>query len=109
MVVVTRLDTHARLRRLLTLRFSDERQATAPTLRYGPREITPLVCWACLGRWRAGRTGFHLSHPPTETILAPFPEPLRAFAFGPATEAAPGDDDSTALLKYLGRRADWTA
>jgi hypothetical protein len=26
----------------------------------------PVVCLACLGRWRAGRTGFHLSHPPTE-------------------------------------------
>ncbi|MDG4825185.1 TIGR03086 family metal-binding protein [Asanoa sp. WMMD1127] len=36
-------------------------------------------------------------------------EPLRAFAFAPAIEPAPGDDHTTALLKYLGRRADWTA
>jgi uncharacterized protein (TIGR03086 family) len=36
-------------------------------------------------------------------------EPLRAFAFAPAIETAPADNDVTALLKYLGRRADWTA
>lgn len=37
-------------------------------------------------------------------------EPLRAFAFAPAVEPAPGDDDLTLLLKFLGRNpADWTA
>jgi uncharacterized protein (TIGR03086 family) len=36
-------------------------------------------------------------------------EPLRAFAYAPAFETAPTDDDVTALLKYLGRRIDWAA
>ncbi|MEY9968159.1 uncharacterized protein (TIGR03086 family) [Streptacidiphilus sp. MAP12-16] len=36
-------------------------------------------------------------------------EPLRAFAFAPAIAPAAADDEVTALLKYLGRRADWTA
>jgi uncharacterized protein (TIGR03086 family) len=36
-------------------------------------------------------------------------EPLRAFAFAPALPAQDGDDDVAALLRYLGRRPDWTA
>jgi uncharacterized protein (TIGR03086 family) len=36
-------------------------------------------------------------------------EPLRAFAFAPAIETLPTDNDVTTLLKYLGRRAEWAA
>jgi uncharacterized protein (TIGR03086 family) len=37
-------------------------------------------------------------------------EPLRGFgAYAPALDAQPGDDDVAALLRYLGRRPDWTA
>jgi uncharacterized protein (TIGR03086 family) len=37
-------------------------------------------------------------------------EPLRAYgAYAPAVEAAADADPVTALLAYLGRRADWTA
>ncbi|GIF72986.1 TIGR03086 family metal-binding protein [Asanoa siamensis] len=36
-------------------------------------------------------------------------EPLRAFAFAPAIEPTPADDDVAVLLKYLGRRPDWAA
>ena len=36
-------------------------------------------------------------------------EPLRAYgAYAPALAAEPGDDDVAALLRYLGRRPDWT-
>ncbi|MET7520002.1 TIGR03086 family metal-binding protein [Streptomyces sp. NPDC005480] len=38
-----------------------------------------------------------------------FVEPLRAFAFAPVVPAQPGDDAAAELLKYLGRRPDWTA
>ncbi|MER7175939.1 TIGR03086 family metal-binding protein [Streptomyces mesophilus] len=38
-----------------------------------------------------------------------FVEPLRAFAFAPVVPAQPGDDAVEELLKYLGRRPDWTA
>jgi uncharacterized protein (TIGR03086 family) len=37
-----------------------------------------------------------------------FVEPLRAFAFAPVVPAEPGDDAVAELLKYLGRRPDWT-
>jgi uncharacterized protein (TIGR03086 family) len=37
-------------------------------------------------------------------------EPLRAYgAYAPALEAEEGDDDVAALLRYLGRRPNWTA
>lgn len=37
-------------------------------------------------------------------------EPLRAYgAYAAALEAEKGDDDAAALLRYLGRRPDWTA
>ncbi|MFF5211202.1 TIGR03086 family metal-binding protein [Streptosporangium sp. NPDC000396] len=37
-------------------------------------------------------------------------EPLRAFgAYAPALDPEDGDDDLAALLRYLGRRPDWTA
>ncbi|WP_329126218.1 TIGR03086 family metal-binding protein [Streptomyces sp. NBC_01465] len=36
-------------------------------------------------------------------------EPLRAFAFAPALEPQEGDDATAQLLRYLGRRPDWTA
>ena len=37
-------------------------------------------------------------------------EPLRAYgAYAPALAPEPGDDDVAALLRYLGRRPDWTA
>ncbi|MGV9775749.1 TIGR03086 family metal-binding protein [Streptosporangium sp. NPDC003464] len=37
-------------------------------------------------------------------------EPLRAFgAYAPALGAEDGDDEVAALLRYLGRRPDWTA
>ncbi|MEV0093652.1 TIGR03086 family metal-binding protein [Streptomyces sp. NPDC050738] len=36
-------------------------------------------------------------------------EPLRAFAFAPALEPQEGDDAAAELLRYLGRRPDWTA
>lgn len=36
-------------------------------------------------------------------------EPLRGFAYGPAVAPEPGDSEVTALLKYLGRQADWKA
>ena len=36
-------------------------------------------------------------------------EPLRAYgAYAPALTPEPGDDDVAALLRYLGRRPDWT-
>jgi uncharacterized protein (TIGR03086 family) len=36
-------------------------------------------------------------------------EPLRAYgAYAPALAPEPGDDDVAALLRYLGRRPDWT-
>jgi uncharacterized protein (TIGR03086 family) len=36
-------------------------------------------------------------------------EPLRAYrAYAPALESANGDDDVAVLLRYLGRRPDWT-
>ncbi|MEU6662997.1 TIGR03086 family metal-binding protein [Streptomyces sp. NPDC046821] len=38
-----------------------------------------------------------------------FVEPLRAFAFAPVIPAEPGDDVTAELLRYLGRRPDWTA
>ncbi|MFG2885813.1 TIGR03086 family metal-binding protein [Streptomyces sp. NPDC048297] len=38
-----------------------------------------------------------------------FVEPVRAFAFAPVVPAEPGDDAVVELLKYLGRRPDWTA
>jgi uncharacterized protein (TIGR03086 family) len=36
-------------------------------------------------------------------------EPLRAFAFAPAIAADPTDTDAALLLKFLGRRPNWTA
>ncbi|GAB2977596.1 hypothetical protein GCM10023080_048150 [Streptomyces pseudoechinosporeus] len=36
-------------------------------------------------------------------------EPLRGFAFADALSAQQGDDEVAALLRYLGRRPDWTA
>jgi len=37
-------------------------------------------------------------------------EPLRAYgAYAPALAPQPGDDEVAALLRYLGRRPDWTA
>ncbi|GAA4207778.1 TIGR03086 family metal-binding protein [Actinocatenispora rupis] len=36
-------------------------------------------------------------------------EPLRAYgAYAPALDPQPGDDDLALLLRYLGRRPDWT-
>lgn len=36
-------------------------------------------------------------------------EPLRAYgAYAPAIAPEPGDDEVAALLRYLGRRPDWT-
>ncbi|MEU8824965.1 hypothetical protein [Streptomyces sp. NPDC048636] len=35
-------------------------------------------------------------------------EPLRGFAFGPELPAEEGDDEVAALLRYLGRRPDWS-
>jgi len=35
-------------------------------------------------------------------------EPLRAFAYAPVLDPEPGDDDTATLLRYLGRRPDWT-
>jgi uncharacterized protein (TIGR03086 family) len=34
-------------------------------------------------------------------------EPLRGFAYAPALDPQPGDDDIAVLLRYLGRRPDW--
>jgi uncharacterized protein (TIGR03086 family) len=34
-------------------------------------------------------------------------EPLRGFAYAPALDPQPGDDEVAALLRYLGRRPDW--
>ncbi|MET8338352.1 TIGR03086 family metal-binding protein [Streptosporangium canum] len=43
-------------------------------------------------------------------VAAAIVEPLRAYgAYAPALEAEDGDDDVAALLRYLGRRPDWTA
>jgi len=36
-------------------------------------------------------------------------EPLRGFAFAPALEPQPGDDDVAVLLRYLGRDPHWSA
>ncbi|WP_328541061.1 hypothetical protein [Streptomyces sp. NBC_00344] len=36
-------------------------------------------------------------------------EPLRGFAFASALDPQTGYDDTAALLRYLGRRPDWTA
>ncbi|MFG1922660.1 TIGR03086 family metal-binding protein [Cryptosporangium sp. NPDC048952] len=33
---------------------------------------------------------------------------LRAFAFGPALDEQPGDDAAARLLRFLGRRPEWT-
>jgi hypothetical protein len=35
-------------------------------------------------------------------------EPLRGFAYAPALDGRAGGDDA-ALLRYLGRRPDWTS
>ena len=35
-------------------------------------------------------------------------EPLRGFAYAPALGAQPGDAAAAALLRYLGRRPDWS-
>jgi uncharacterized protein (TIGR03086 family) len=35
-------------------------------------------------------------------------EPLRAFAYAAVLEPEPGDDDTDTLLRYLGRRPDWS-
>jgi uncharacterized protein (TIGR03086 family) len=44
------------------------------------------------------------------TVATAIVEPLRPYgAYAPALEAEPGDDDAAALLRYLGRRPDWTA
>ncbi|WP_329248392.1 hypothetical protein OG417_01160 [Actinoallomurus sp. NBC_01490] len=42
---------------------------------------------------------------PVATTLA---EPLRGFAYAPALDPRPGDDAVAGLLRYLGRRPDWT-
>lgn len=42
---------------------------------------------------------------PAATTLA---EPLRGFAYAPALDPQPGDDATAELLRYLGRRPDWT-
>ncbi len=34
-------------------------------------------------------------------------EPLRGFAYAPALEPQPGDDELAVLLRYAGRRPDW--
>jgi hypothetical protein len=36
-------------------------------------------------------------------------EPLRPFAYAAALDPRPGDDDVARLLRYLGRRPDWSA
>ncbi|WP_432014130.1 TIGR03086 family metal-binding protein [Streptomyces cucumeris] len=45
---------------------------------------------------------------PLLTAARQLVEPLRGFAFGPALPAEEGDDDVAALLRYLGRRPDWS-
>jgi uncharacterized protein (TIGR03086 family) len=35
-------------------------------------------------------------------------EPLRGFAYAPPLDSQPGDDATAELLRYLGRRPDWT-
>jgi uncharacterized protein (TIGR03086 family) len=42
------------------------------------------------------------------TVAAAIVEPLRAFAYAPAIASEPDADAVTALLNYLGRRADWS-
>jgi uncharacterized protein (TIGR03086 family) len=42
---------------------------------------------------------------PVATTLA---EPLRGFAYAPALDPRPGDDAVAGLLRYHGRRPDWT-
>jgi uncharacterized protein (TIGR03086 family) len=36
-------------------------------------------------------------------------EPLRGFAYAPALDGRAGGDDAALLLRYLGRRPDWTS
>jgi uncharacterized protein (TIGR03086 family) len=43
---------------------------------------------------------------PLRAAAAEIVEPLRGFAYAPALVPQPGDDDVTALLRYLGRRPD---
>ena len=44
------------------------------------------------------------------TVATAIVEPLRAYGvYAPALEPQPGDDAVAALLRYLGRRPEWTA
>jgi uncharacterized protein (TIGR03086 family) len=44
------------------------------------------------------------------TVATEIVEPLRRYgAYAPVVEATGGDDDVAALLRYLGRRPDWSA
>jgi hypothetical protein len=46
---------------------------------------------------------------PLMTAATEIVEPLRAYgAYAAALEHQPGDDDTAVLLRYLGRRPDWT-
>jgi uncharacterized protein (TIGR03086 family) len=42
------------------------------------------------------------------TVATQIVEPLRGFAYAPALEGQPADDDAAQLLRYLGRSPDWT-
>jgi uncharacterized protein (TIGR03086 family) len=44
---------------------------------------------------------------PLHAAAAEIVEPLRGFAYAPALDPQPGDDEIFALLRYLGRRPDW--
>jgi uncharacterized protein (TIGR03086 family) len=46
---------------------------------------------------------------PLRAAAAEIVEPLRGFAYAPPLAAQAGDDEVTALLRYLGRRPDWPA
>ncbi|MBO0514028.1 TIGR03086 family metal-binding protein [Streptomyces beijiangensis] len=57
----------------------------------GPSPLTPALAAELLGAARQ------------------LVEPLRAFAFAPAIGPQEGDDAAAELLRYVGRRPDWTA
>ena len=46
---------------------------------------------------------------PLHAAASQIVEPLRGFAYAPALTPAPGDDETAALLRYLGRQPGWKA
>jgi uncharacterized protein (TIGR03086 family) len=46
---------------------------------------------------------------PLMAVATQIVEPLRGFAYAPALDGRAGGDDAALLLRYLGRRPDWTS